>query len=301
MKNFILLFLFPFLFGGDDEYFIKMVSISKEPMVFFSPLKINNSLLLTVEDKRKMKGLHSNYIEIYYSDLLDEGELSDIKKIKFNLPKKSGGIYKELFFSFGIADHHPSKSELFFTCNYQKLRRSPNLNSYGEDVVMISLSIGVGVLQDGGVDKYEILPFCDGKINYYHPTISSDGKTLIFGSDMNGISNLYYSERNLYRGTWSEPKLIEELESEFLTSSPKLINDSLLVYSMIDTLTGNGGLDIYRSEKINGVWSFPENWEELNSEFDDYGVEMIDENSGYFSSTRDSSNAKLYYFEKIKK
>lgn len=39
------------------------------------------------------------------------------------------------------------------------------------------------------------------------------------------------------------------------------------------------------------------NWQELNSEKDDYGVEMATDRTGYFSSNRDYEKDKIYYFE----
>jgi len=59
------------------------------------------------------------------------------------------------------------------------------------------------------------------------------------------------------------------------------------------------GYDIFIAKKINSQWVEIGSWDQLNSPYDDLGVEMIDDTTGYFSSNRDSEGQvdKIYFFD----
>ena len=96
----------------------------------------------------------------------------------------------------------------------------------------------------------------------YAPTISSDGKTMIFESDQSGYWKLYETKK-LSNGKWSEPEYIEEIndtdnESDFI-GGPFLTYDDNYIYYTSDRKDGIGGVDIWYSKKQGKSWSKPKN------------------------------------------
>lgn len=301
MKKLLLLFFFPFLFNGSDEYVIKLVSLPDFGCMVTNATEVDGHLLFSF-CKNERNGYSNNFfLKTFYSEIQHEGSLSDTLSIGVNVEKMNYPRKKQLVYHLRITDYLPSKGELFFSCFYYKKSKGGAIRQFDGRP---RNRIGVGRIENKNFKGIKLLPFCEEEGDCINPTISEDGNTMIFAADLGSECRcdfkLYESKWQESKKVWSEPILIEELESGYPITSPNLINDSLLVYSFDDPEFGLGGRDIYKSEKINGVWTFPENWEELNSEHDDFGLEMIDEKSGYFSSTRDSVDAKLYYFE-IKK
>lgn len=303
MKN-ILLFLFPFLFSGSDGYIIEMVSISEEGRPDMVPRKIEKGILFTSFEKYEFdpsdfKGGGSfSYGEysykLYYADILEKGILSEPVEVVFDLnylgtnDYGSSAVIYAINRSRGMADYCEITGELFFS---MIVKRQIEVGYSQSDWAIFK-----GVLKDGIVTNIERLSFYKQNLSYMSPTISSDGKLLIYSICEGDSCGLYYSIRKKMDGEWSKSTYMEVFENGYSNTFPNLINDSLLVFSSDDEI-GKGGLDIYKSEKINGVWNFPENWQELNSEKDDFGVEMMDEKSGYFTSGRDAETDKIYYFE----
>ncbi|MFN0213583.1 MAG: OmpA family protein [Saprospiraceae bacterium] len=164
------------------------------------------------------------------------------------------------------------------------------------------------------------LPFQKEKINYLHPALSADGKTLYFScNDPEGWGgyDLWSVQRNSKSETgWDEPKLLPRSVNTFSNELfPNFDADTL--YFASDGHTGMGGLDIfktYMSEK--NAWSPPHNLKSpINSGADDFGF-IVDRASvsvlkdpkpgdliktGYFSTNRNLETAKggddIYRFE----
>lgn len=223
----------------------------------------------------------NHFSKLYFSEIIDGSHLGPLQEVQFDISNEH---------HIGVADYDEQNQELIFTQSNQK--------PYNNKRVNLALYSGY-FLNDKLVDISRLW-FCDEEFGYTHPTISPDGLTLVFSSNMqSGLHyKLYISKRESLLDDWSEPELIEELDADTNLVFPKMINDSLLVYSAKYD-DGKGGLDIYKSKRINGVWGFPENWVELNSEKDDFSVEMMDEKSGYFTSGRNAETDKIYYFEII--
>ncbi|HFA52241.1 MAG TPA: hypothetical protein ENJ95_24750 [Bacteroidetes bacterium] len=271
MKKLLLLFFFPFLLGGPDGYIIEMVSISEIGRDEYAPRKFDKGLLFSVMDK-------SNYSNLYYSEIIDKDKLGHLQKVKFDILNNH---------HIGTAEYCSASRELIFTGNNSERYKGIN-----------RLALFRGVFTKGTVNEISKLDFCSARYNYSYPTLSENGLTLIFSSNIkDGKHLLHRSKRDSINGEWSSPELIDELDFGTNCMFPNLINDSLLVFAANMDKYGKGGLDIYKSKYIDGHWSSPENWEELNSEYDDFGVEMMDEKSGYFTSHRNFDKDKIYYFE----
>ncbi len=139
-----------------------------------------------------------------------------------------------------------------------------------------------------------------------HPC-TSDGKFLIFASDMAGGyggRDLWYSSYNRKSDTWSMPK---NMGPEINTKGNELfptfgLNGDLLFSS--DGRPGLGGLDIFRAKKVGeeNKWEDPQNvGSPINGENNDFSMIERDERFGYFTSERKSPNGEnipdIYSYE----
>ncbi|MCO5247974.1 MAG: OmpA family protein [Chitinophagales bacterium] len=122
-----------------------------------------------------------------------------------------------------------------------------------------------------------------------HPSVSKDGRTLFFVSDMPGGmggTDIYYTK--FMNGKWSKPvNLGAAINTSFNEMFPYLHEDGTLYFAS-DGLPGWGGLDIFYTRFENGAWTIPVNMgKDINSSFDDFGL-ILDNNKyiGYLSSNR---------------
>lgn len=128
---------------------------------------------------------------------------------------------------------------------------------------------------------------------YGHPTLSEDGKTLIFSSNIpggNGGHDLYVS-RKLGPGNWSKPEnLGPKVNSAGDEMFPYLLDDKTLYFSS-NGHPGFGALDVFVSINKKDRWRNPENLlPPINSGGDDFGICYDRDNpelsNGYFTSNR---------------
>jgi len=136
-----------------------------------------------------------------------------------------------------------------------------------------------------------------------HPSLSDNGKTLFFISDMPGGmggTDIYVSY--LQNGSWSEPQnlgpTINTLGNELF---PFTHIDGTLYFSS-DGHAGLGGLDIFYSTFLGDSWKKPTNYgSPVNSTGDDITfITSLDNSTGYFASNRYGGKGSddLYYFER---
>src|SRR5690606_8005930 len=94
---------------------------------------------------------------------------------------------------------------------------------------------------------------------------------------------------------FSQPQPLNAINTPMTEMSPFYHNESKTLFFSSDGRVGFGGLDIYRTQKINDVWSEPENMgADYNSSYSDaYYTLSPDEKTAYFSSNRLGST----YFE----
>jgi outer membrane protein OmpA-like peptidoglycan-associated protein len=136
-----------------------------------------------------------------------------------------------------------------------------------------------------------LLPFNNELYSVEHPSISKDGMTLYFSSNMPGG----YGEFDIYKvainddGSYSAPyNLGASINTAYRDQFPYISNINTLYYAT-NGKQGVGGLDIHRANLVNGEFDTPVNLgTSINSSNDDYAF-VIDEatNESYFSSNRD--------------
>jgi peptidoglycan-associated lipoprotein len=137
--------------------------------------------------------------------------------------------------------------------------------------------------------------FGDSSTVIGHPTVSNDENTIYFSADLPGgyggkdIWMVTRTGKTKGGGGFGRPvNLGPEINTAGDELFPFLRNDSTLYFSS-NGLPGMGGLDIFRSVRINGKWTKPENMKyPINSPADDFGIVFNPDEpeEGYFSSNR---------------
>jgi peptidoglycan-associated lipoprotein len=144
------------------------------------------------------------------------------------------------------------------------------------------------------------------KYNVGYPSISEDGLTLYFGSDMpggHGGYDLYKIMKDPVSGQWGKPENLGPVINTSLNDSYPYIAGNILYFSSFGH-PGFGGFDIFYSElKDDGGFSKPINMgSPINSSADDFGFIINKEySSGFFTSDRPGGvgNDDIYSFNII--
>jgi peptidoglycan-associated lipoprotein len=136
-----------------------------------------------------------------------------------------------------------------------------------------------------------------------HPSISKDGLTLYFVSDLAGgfgKKDIWKVTRLREGDTWSKPvNLGPDINTPGDELFPYIREDGTLYFSS-DGLIGMGGLDIFKAApQPDGSWIVTNMKPPINSFADDFGIAFEDgSEKGIFSSTRKGKgNDELYSFE----
>lgn len=166
-----------------------------------------------------------------------------------------------------------------------------------DGVPVSNMKIYKAEMVNGNWENIIPLSFNDDMYSNQHPAISKDGKTLYFSSNMPGG----FGDFDLYKvsinddGTYGTPvNLGKEINTQHLDQFPFISDNNTLYYST-NGKQGLGGLDIHRSDLINGEFTTALNLgATINSSRDDFAF-IIKETSdqAYFSSNR-SGLDKLY-------
>ena len=226
--------------------------------------------------------------------------------------KKEGGSYtysrpekysKEINTKFNDAAVTFSKDgkEVFFTRNNLLDGKTGKSD---EGIVKLKVYYASG--SDGNWGEAESLPFNSDEYIVAHPTLSADGNTLYFASDMPGGfggMDLYKSSKE--SGRWGPPmNLGPVLNTEGHELFPNVDHNTGRIYFASDGLIGLGGLDVfYTEDRGNEDWTTPENLGfPINTISDDFGLIFEEDGrTGYFTSDRIGGigGDDVYSFKKI--
>jgi len=163
--------------------------------------------------------------------------------------------------------------------------------------------------QSWGDETVEAVPFNNKEYSVCHPSLSRDGKTLYFASDMPGGYgglDIYMCTREI-GGPWSVPvNLGPKVNTSGDEAFPFIADDGVLYFAS-DGHVGLGGLDVYSTTMVKtgnkiATWTEPENLGfPINTNADDFGY-IIDKNNknGYFCSNRQGGQGDddIYSFTK---
>lgn len=225
------------------------------------------------------------YLDLYVADIDDEGNLSNIA----------------LFNDKINTDTHESSAT--FSSDGQTMyfdRTNPRrVKVLWADVPVATIGIYRAELVNGEWTNIEVLPFSSDQYSVEHPSLSEDGSTLYFASDMPGSMGSFdiYSVAVNEDGTFGEPvNLGPNINTAHREQFPYIANDGTLYFTS-DGHLGYGNLDVYKSEQQSGAFGEAQNLgNSLNSEFDDFAFVLKEgEEKGYLASNRRGSD-NLYSF-----
>jgi peptidoglycan-associated lipoprotein len=211
------------------------------------------------------------------------------KKSKWSTPVPVEGINSE--FEDGTPSFTSDFKEIYFTrCEAGKREKKGC-------VIMNAKKTG---------DKWNIpknIKLLPDSLVAAHPSISKDGLTLYFVSDMPGgfgKKDIWKVTRLREGDTWSKPvNLGPDINTTGDELFPYIREDGTLYFSS-DGLIGMGGLDIFKATpQPDGAWVVANMKPPINSFADDFGIAFQDgAEKGIFSSTRKGKgNDDLYSFE----
>ena len=137
-----------------------------------------------------------------------------------------------------------------------------------------------------------------------HPTISPDGKYIVFVSDMDdglGGTDLYIASINADGSIGEALNLGPKLNTSGQELFPWFSPEGQLFFAS-NGLKGLGGFDLWVTEIKNGKDVFtPINLESpINSSSDDIAIVYHMNNKGYFSSNREKNNDDVYSFNQLR-
>ncbi|HCR92069.1 MAG: hypothetical protein A2W90_14015 [Bacteroidetes bacterium GWF2_42_66] len=146
----------------------------------------------------------------------------------------------------------------------------------------------------------EQILFTNDGASYLDPSVSCDGKWLLFASDRaggKGKTDIWKSE--IKEGQFSGPvNMGEQINTPGRETGPYMKKNGHLYFSS-DYHPGVGGLDIFRATvDLNGKWTVENMSTPVNSPADDFGIVFYNKGEhGFFSSSRKGSRAvDLYSF-----
>jgi outer membrane protein OmpA-like peptidoglycan-associated protein/tetratricopeptide (TPR) repeat protein len=149
--------------------------------------------------------------------------------------------------------------------------------------------------------KIKALDLNDKDYSIAHPSVSNDGNTLFFCSDMPGGfggKDIYMTQKVL--GAWGPPvNLGPDVNTNGDEMFPCIRKDGTLFFSS-NGLPGFGGLDIFTAKMVGSKWALNRNEGlDLNSSKDDFGITFLDDTLGFFSSNRPGGKGMddIYMYE----
>lgn len=251
----------------------------------FSPVYYSEGLVFVVARERNRildPKTGQAYFDLMYADIGPDGNATRPESFSPNIRTQ----YHE-----GPATFNSTGEEIFFTRS--NLQGNAGIKDPKGDV---QLKIYRGVKGPEDWEQIEELPFSSNEYSIAHPSLSHDGRWLVFTSNMPGGfggMDLYVAERN--GDQWMAPvNLGNGINSKGNDVFPFWHKSGYLFFSS-DGRGGHGGLDIYvtkwtKENKFKGIQRllFP-----YNSGRDDLSfIVSPDGRSGYMASDRKPTKGK---------
>ncbi len=154
--------------------------------------------------------------------------------------------------------------------------------------------------QGKGWSKAVPFPYNSDAYSCAHASISADGNSLFFVSDMpggQGGKDIWVCKKN--GDSWDKPvNLGSGVNTRGDEMFPYIRKDGVLFFSS-NGHPGFGGLDVFSARYANSAWLLKRNEGlQLNSSADDFGISFTTDSTGYVSSNREGGKGKddIYRF-----
>ena len=273
--------------GNDGGFVIEKLSFNTDGYDFGACLS-NNKFIYTSTGGKNKKGEKINswtgeaFMDLYSVDVDDKGELSAS-------PQKWATAINTKYNEGPLCFSNDNK--VYFTRNnYNPDEKKGKKLTYSVDKeanlkIYEATSNGKG---DSGWSNIKQLPFNDKNYSCGHPTISKEGNTLYFASNMpGGFGGTDIWKVQKAGEIWSKPvNLGNTINTEGEEMFPSVTENNTLYFAS-NGLAGLGGLDIF-SYDLNSAQSVPKNiGSPFNTSYDDFAYLMDKSgNFGFLSSNR---------------
>jgi hypothetical protein len=262
---------------NDTLYIAKSININTPETDYATSLYKDGLILVSgrpnKHSKRISRDTKDHYFNLYFS-----------KKVgtKYSIPKPlSKGLNSK--YHEGSASLSANEKFIYFSRN----KGHVDLNGQAQ------LHIYISRYNNRKWDKPELFQYASDDYSTGHPSISKDGKTLFFISNMPGGyggTDIYYCKKQGF--SWGPPI---NLGPSINTSDNEMfpyINEDNNLYFASSGHIGFGGLDIFKSTFEQNHWSYPVNiGYPFNSNKDDFAyIYDRKKDTGYFSSNRNLSD-----------
>lgn len=275
-----------------QDYSISLLPFNTDKYDEFSPVYYKGDIVFCSNRK--------NSLFIDYTDEKEELPLLDIYYVEETGRNEWGKpeIFEQSFTTFfneGPATFNDRGTEVYFTRNNNVKKKIGNSidrnNKLGIYYSKYSRKTGWSAPT----------PFKHNKpnFNFAHPSLSEDGNSLYFVSDMDGGyggTDIYVCE--MENGNWGAPQNLGPVINTEGNEYFPFIHSTGRLYFSSDKHESIGRLDIFYSEKVNGEWHKPIPMDPpVNSRYNDFGL-IIDafKKAGMFSSDRQRQSDDIYAF-----
>lgn len=188
--------------------------------------------------------------------------------------------------------------------NFMAVTRN-NYKGKSKDGV-IKLQLFTSKYENNKWTKFEAFPYNSNEYSVGHASLTEDGKTMYFASDMPGGYggvDIYVSHLSK-DGKWSKPENLGNVINTEGNEMFPYIHESGFLFFASDGLLSLGGLDVFLTKKIDNKYTKPKNLgAPINSSYDDFSF-IADSGlvKGFFSSNRPKGlgNDDIYSFRTVK-
>ncbi|MBN2806686.1 MAG: OmpA family protein [Prolixibacteraceae bacterium] len=268
----------------------------------FGPAFVKNDLWYSAYPKSEIKKVlrgnsDKSFYKIFSTPIDQNGLLTSVEKIMkadFNTEFHEGPIA-----------YNENTGELFLT-----LSNAENVDVVVDGTIVKRTRMRLRMVVANLVDSVWVIeaemPFNFPAYSVGHPSLSVTGDTLFFTSDIpdqnRGKTDIYMSVRT--NGAWGTPiNLGDKINTPSSEMFPFYHQSGVLIFASNGQKAGKGGLDLYYSELTADGFSEAKPIQQLNTEFDDFGLILHKKGDfGYFVSNRPGQlgDDDIYQFEIIK-
>lgn len=262
----------------ESEAWVKNIGLPiNSNMPDYGAVPLGNDLIFTSERKdskyEKRNGVSYKYFETMYKTTFADGKYSE--PVRFSFPDNMDES-KYIKHNEAIISASADGNRLYIFRDGRIYET--DMNDPTQEVSKLDKNVNIAHYQN-------------------HASITADGNELYFVSNEKkgyGGTDIYVTKKDK-DNNWSTPEILDmTVNSVYDEDAPYMSGDGTLYYSS-NGLPGYGGFDVYKTHKVNGAWTTPENLgRPINGSGDDLYF-LLGENSteGYYSSARPSGHGDV--------
>ncbi len=236
------------------------------------------------------------FLELYYTEIQPQSN-----GYTFGIPVKYSSKINTKFHD-GPVSFNGEQDRIYFT------RNNVENNKVGRDGEgIVRLKIYTARLENNEWKNIKGMSFNSEEYSTAHPTVTPDGTTMYFTSDMpGGMGGMDLYMSTLENGRWGPAINMNAYVPGINTEGDEIfpfVHDDGTLYFASNGHAGLGGLDIFYTKNTEGSWSPVQNiGSPINSYSDDFSLTYsADKSIGFFSSNRKGGNGNddLYMFQRF--